>query len=133
MLPTDICICCTRNSRRTIQKTLRNPKNPFTWFGKTTSLEIGLCKIHGDAYFVALSLTYSLFIMGAVLLVVGLFSLSLTTIVVATIFLSICGLFRARLPITSPNPKSELVEVRGAGPVMLSRLPVVDPVELDFS
>lgn len=133
VLPTDICVCCTRKPRKVISKALRNPKNPTTWFGNTTSLEIGLCKKHGEAYNVALALTFSLLGLGVFIFAAGLYSISGTAIVPGAIALSICGLFRARLPITSPNPNSELVEVHGAGAVILSRFPVVTPVEVKFT
>lgn len=132
VLPTDICVCCTRKPRKTISKALRNPKNPTTWFGNTTSLEIGLCKKHGEAYNVALALTFSLLGLGVFILALGLYSMSIAAIVLGAIALSICGLFRARSPITSPNPNSELLEVRGVGAMILYRLPVATPVEVSF-
>jgi len=132
ILPTDICVCCTRKPRKLFHKALRNPINPITWFGKTTTLEIGLCKIHTDSYHVTLALTFSLLSLGAIIFCAGIYTMSATAIVLSLIPLSIGGLFRARLPITSPNPRSELVEIHGAGEVMLSRLPVVNPIEVNF-
>lgn len=132
-LPTDVCVCCTRNPRKIFHKALRNPKNPGTWFGRTTSLDIGLCKIHKDRYHVALALTFSLLILGIIIVLAGILTLSFTTILLGLIPISVSGFFRARMPITSPNPRSELIEIHGAGAVMLSRIPVVNPVDVNFS
>ena len=122
-LPTEVCICCGRKNLKTIHKTIRNPKDLRTWFGNISSFDVGLCKKHSEDYNIALALTFSAFGIGLFLLGVGAFTMSLTPIILGLLSISVCGIFRARLPIYSPAPQSDQIEIKGACTKFLSLIP----------
>lgn len=125
-LPDDLCICCGKPAKMDINKALRNPWNPSTWFGGQLREEVGLCKQHLEGYYVALALTYSLLVLGIVMIGVGIFSKSLSAIVFGLLSVLVCGVFRAKVPIWSPNNKREPIELRGVGKKYRALFPEYD-------
>jgi hypothetical protein len=122
-LTDDLCICCGRPSKKDINKALRNPWNPLTWFGGQLREEVGLCKQHLEGYYVALALTYSLLVLGILMIGAGIFSTSLSPIGFGVLAVLVCGVFRAKVPIWSPNNKIEPIELRGVGKKYRSLFP----------
>ncbi len=95
----------------------------MTWFGGQPREEVGFCKKHTENYQIALALTFSLLAVGGILLGIGLYTLSLSEIIVGLLLILICGTFRARVPIWSPNNNEEPMEIRGVGKSFLQQFP----------
>ncbi|MAS96448.1 MAG: hypothetical protein CMO55_24935 [Verrucomicrobiales bacterium] len=112
-LPTERCICCGKKSVKTVSKALRTPLKPMTWFGKTKTVEFGVCKEHKESNAMGSALTYSALIVGILILVVGAVSLSFATIFVGMLAVAVSGVFRARMPVYTADPSVEPVEIKG--------------------
>jgi len=125
ILPTESCIRCGRPSKKVIRKSLRNAKNPLTWYGKSKKVEIGLCKKDLENWNVAVASTYSTLVLGLILLGVGISSLSYSMIIVGSLVILFSGFFRARIPIQTPSSKTNPIEIRGVGEPYLQVLPEV--------
>lgn len=100
-LSTESCIKCGKPSRHIDLAKLRSPSDPRTWFGKRPEMNVGLCRKHHENHIVAVALTWSILIVGAVLLLAGIFSMSLVSIVVGLFAMGVSGIFRATSPVTS--------------------------------
>lgn len=124
-LPTERCICCGRKSVKTVSMFLRTPAKPATWFGKTKKVEFGVCPKHKESRAMGVALTYSALAVGILILVVGAISLNIGTIVVGLLAMSISGVFRARMPVYTVDPKVEPVEIKGHSPSYLDLVPYV--------
>ncbi|MDF1656419.1 MAG: hypothetical protein P1U58_02335 [Verrucomicrobiales bacterium] len=122
-LPTNVCVCCGAPTFKIVNKALRNPFNPMTWFGGQPREELGFCKKHTENYQIALALTFSLLAVGLILLGIGLYMLSIGEIVVGLLLVLVCGIFRARVPVWSPNSNAEPMEIRGVGNCFLEQFP----------
>lgn len=121
-MPADGCVKCARPATHTIDKKLRNPRNPLTWFGKRYHLQIGLCKKHRENYLIAQALTWSVLGLGAILLVVGIATLHWISILVGLLLLAVSGVFRALVPVWSDSVEARRVVIRGCGEPYLDEL-----------
>lgn len=126
VLPTDICINSGKQARKVVTPAIRNPKNPLTWFGPQPRIEMGLSRKHQENLVLARTATYSLLAVGVVILIAGVITLSVGSIVFGLLAMLICGVFRARLPVWSPNTKEEPIELRGVGEEVLQLFPKVE-------
>ena len=126
-LPTEWCVRSGRPSEKVVTISVRNPRNPKTWFTRQTKIDVGLCKKHLEDYRVAVALTFSMLGLGALLLVVGLINLNIITILVGLIATGISGFFRARNPVYRSEPEGWVLKLKGAGEKFLSHLPTAEP------
>lgn len=122
-LPNDTCIRSGHPAKKMITKTLRNPCNPMTWFGGQARVEIGLSKKHLESYYIALALTGSLLVLGIVFLITGIVSKSIGVSAFGLLGMLGSGIFRAAVPIRTPNSKAEPLEIRGADGKYLQNIP----------
>lgn len=121
VIPTRICIKSGRPAYRETEVSLRNPKNPMTWFGKRPTLHVGLSRREFDNYRVAIALTWSFLGIGCLMLLAGLFSTSWLTCLVGLLAMGFAGVFRACSPVTSPDATDESATILGAGPTYLQQ------------
>lgn len=121
-LPADGCVKCAAAATHTIDKRLRNPRNPKTWFGKRYHLQVGLCKKHRENYLIAQSLTWSLLAVGLVLFVASILTLHWPGALVGLVAAGISGFFRARVPVWSDSTDPYRVVVKGCGEPYLDEL-----------
>lgn len=128
MLPTDVCIKSGRPATNLIKASLRNPKNPMTWFGKRPTVQVGLCRKHYENHSVAVALTWSLFGVGLILLVVGAITLSFFSVIVGMVVAGISGMFRAASPISSPDATEDYATVYGVTESVLALYPNFEEV-----
>lgn len=119
-IPTDMCIKTGKPSRKLVEVHLRNPANPKTWFGKTPSLEVGLSRKAYENHLVALSLTWSTLGIGALLLAVGIISLSVVSCLIGMAAMAFSGVFRAYSPVSSRDATEEYATITGASESFLS-------------
>lgn len=122
-LPTGICIRSGKKASRTRVVSLRNPKNPMTWVGKTKKITVGLTKKQADNTSVAIALTYSLLVIGLLLLITGILTMGISAILIGLFAVAISGLFRSGFPVWSPDPKAEPVQILGASEDFIDLLP----------
>ncbi len=120
---THLCIKCSHPSKKIVNKALRNPKNPGTWFGGCRRIEIGLCKKHAENYAVAKALTFSLLGLGIIFVGIGAATSGIPLMVAGAVCCSACGVFRARVPVSSPNGKDEYSIIHGVGEAFKATLP----------
>ncbi|MDF1825025.1 MAG: hypothetical protein P1U68_10310 [Verrucomicrobiales bacterium] len=122
-LPTDICLKSGRPATNQIVVSLRNPRNPLTWFGKRPEIEIGLCRKHYENHSVAVALTWSLFGVGMILLVVSVLTFSYFSILVGLVTIGVSGIFRAASPVTSADATEDFATVEGVSEKVLDLFP----------
>lgn len=122
-LPDGVCIRSGRKVKKKIKKAIRNPFNPMTWFGGQVRKEIGLSKKHLESYYMALALTYSLLALGIGFFVFGIYNKNWGIAAFGLAGALGCGVFRAAVPIWSPNPKAEPLELRGVGSEYIKQFP----------
>jgi len=120
---THLCIKCAHPSKKIVNKALRNPWNPGTWFGGCRRIGIGLCKKHAENYAVAKALTFSLLGLGLIFIGFGIATFNIGMIIAGLVSCSVCGIFRAAVPVSSPNGKDEYAIVRGVGDAFKQSLP----------
>ena len=123
-LPTDSCICCGKKSVKTVEKPLRSPFKPATWFGTTRKVEIGLCPQHKDSKMMGMALTYSILGVGLAIFITGVVTLSIISIVLGLIAIAVSGIFQAKMPVYAADPREEPVQIKGAGDRFLESIPV---------
>lgn len=123
VLPLDICIKSGRPATNVIKASLRDPKNPKTWFGKQPLLEVGLCRKHHENHSVAVALTWSVFAVGSILLVVSVLTLSFLSVIIGLAAVGVSGIFRAASPINSPDATESYATVYGVSESILSQYP----------
>lgn len=128
-LPLNVCIRCRKEAKGQVRKALRNPFNPLTWFGGQPRISVPLCQKHRESHMIALSLTFSLLAMGAVILGVGIYTLSVTTSAVGLLLILCCGVFRATVPVWSRDARREPMEISGTGEEFRGMFPECDPGE----
>ena len=121
MLPTDMCFKSGKRGFRTVEVALRNPRNPFTWFGKQPIVAVTLGRKAFDDHRVAVTLTWAILAVGALMLAAGVVSQSLLTIGVGAVAMAVSGIFRAASPVTAKKGADESLTVRGACPTFLNR------------
>lgn len=102
---------------------LRNPRNPLTWFGKRPRIEVGLCRKHFENHSVAVALTWSVFAVGLILLIVSVLTVSLFSGLIGLTAVGISGIFRAASPVTSPDACDGYATVYGVSEKVLAELP----------
>jgi hypothetical protein len=122
-LPLDLCIKSGRPATNVIKASLRDPRHPMTWFGKRPEIEVGLCRKHYENHSVAAALTWSVFGVGMILLVVSALTMSFFSVVVAMIAIGISGIFRAASPITSPDATEDFATIYGVSEKIPADLP----------
>ena len=128
-VPTEICVRCGRPSVKVINKAIRKPLNPLTWYTRQTSVEIGLCRKHVDDRRVGVALTFSLLVLGFVFLVAGIISFSIGMIVFGLVAAIVSGYFRARIPVYRSKPEGWVLRIEGAGEGFLEQLPHPDTAD----
>lgn len=130
-LPNQVCMKCGKRARHQVTKALRNPYNPLTWFGGQPKVVVGLCRKHREDFMIAKTLTFSILGIGLILAGVGIATTSIGTIVVGALAILSCGVFRAKVPIWSPDAKGDTIEIVGAGPRFQKLFPEVasEPAE----
>ncbi|MAS97044.1 MAG: hypothetical protein CMO55_27960 [Verrucomicrobiales bacterium] len=114
-VPTDHCIKSGRRASKQVAISLRNPKNPKTWFGKQPVVNVGLSKKHHENHVVAVALTWSTLAVGALVLLAGILTLSLASCFVGIVAIAVSGIFRAYSPVTSIDATPEYATIEGAG------------------
>ena len=122
-IPTDLCLKSGRPATNTLTVSLRNPRNPMTWFGKRPKIEIGLCRKHYENHSVALALTWSLMAVGAILLVVSVLTFSFLSALVGLAAIGISGIFRAASPVTLVDATDSFATIDGVAEPVLSQFP----------
>lgn len=122
-LPARVCIKSGRPAAREIEVTLRDPKNPMTWFGKRPTIIVGLTRREYDNHRVAITLTWATLSVGGLLLVAGLFTAELATIIVGLLAMAGAGVFRATSPVTSPDAREGGATIHGACQEYLNQFP----------
>lgn len=95
----------------------------MTWFGKRPEIEVGLCRKHYENHSVAAALTWSVFGVGMILLVVSALTMSFFSVVVAMIAIGVSGIFRAASPITSPDATEDFATIYGVSEKIPADLP----------
>ena len=115
-LPSQWCVKCGKPARKVINKALRNPMNPATWFGGRVRVPVGLCRKHGESRAVAVAATWSLFAVGAVIAIGSLLSLKFVGFGVGLLAVLFSGVFRATSPVSSKYAESDCYEIEGSGP-----------------
>lgn len=121
--PVEHCICCGRKSAKTIRKALRNPRNPLSWFGKTTPVSMGLCRRHADNNNIGIALTWSLLAVGVLLVGTGIATMSIPAMAVGVVAATGSGIFRAIMPVHVASVRTEPIEIRGFSPKYLEKVP----------
>lgn len=114
-LPADYCIKSGHPSVRVVHKALRDPRKPLTWFGKRKRIPIGLSKKHYENHLIALTLTWSIFALGILLIVCGALTLGFFDVVIGAGLTVGSGVFRAISPVWSPRITEDHVVICGTG------------------
>ncbi len=122
-LPLGVCIKSGRPATSVIKASLRNPKNPRTWFGRRPVVEVGLCRKHYENHSVALALTWSVFAVGSILLLVSVLTMSLFSVIIGLLAVGVSGIFRAASPIHSPDASDDYATVYGVADFVLDQYP----------
>lgn len=118
-LPISHCIKSGRKASKRVKVPLRNPRNPKTWFGKRPTIEVGLSKKHHENHVVAVALTWSTLVVGALVLIAGVLTFSVASCVVGILAIGVSGVFRAMSPVTSKDATEEYSTIEGAGDAYL--------------
>ena len=125
-LPMELCVCCGRPAIKSVRKAVRSPRNPLTWYTRRPVLEVGLCKKHSEDNSVAITLTYSFFAIGVILLATGGFTLHFPTLIIGGLMAVLSGVFRARKPIWGTLSNGDEVCLRGIADRYLVQIPQRD-------
>lgn len=123
-LPTDACVKCGRKSIRVVKCSVRNPRNPLTWYAPQAPLEIGLCSKHTDERRIWLALTGSLLAVGVVFGVFGISIGNFSMILLGLTAVGFSGFFRARNVIYRTDSAGRFLTIQGAGTHFLKRFPL---------
>ncbi len=121
--PVEICVRCGRATERQENFSLRDLRNPRTWFGRRPLLELGLCRKHREDHTIAVALTWSVLAVGAMLTIVGFLTFSWFSLLLGMVAMAASGFFRAKSPVTSSQADENHLVVRGAGEGYLRSLP----------
>jgi hypothetical protein len=131
-LPTNYCVKSGKPAFCVVRKALRDPRNPFTWFGGRPRIEVGLSKKHRENRLVALALTWSVFGMGVVMIIAGLVLLDGIKGGIGLFLVLISGVFRATSPIWAARVDEDYIEIRGTGQLFRDRLKAIPGAELEY-
>jgi hypothetical protein len=123
VLPDDTCIRCENKTSKDVTEALRNPYNPFAWFGGQIREEVGLCTRPLERYCTAPALTYSLLVFGIMFVGIGFYSKIYGVAESRLLGVLGCGVFRAAVPIWSPNTRREPLELRDVGKKYIQLFP----------
>lgn len=124
VLPSGSCVKCGRPSAFVLSCGLRDRRQPRTWFGSRPRMMTGLCRKHREDHAIAVALTWSMLGVSVVLLVSGVLTANIVTLVLAVIVSACSGFFRAGSPFSVPIAEENKVVICGAGEVYLRKLPV---------
>lgn len=124
VLPVEFCVKCGRPASLGVSCFLRDRKQPRTWFGNRPRIEAGLCRKHREDHAIAVALTWSMLGVAGVLVVSGILTSNLVTLVLAGVVAAISGAFRAGSPFSAPVVTESRVVLSGAGEAFLRKLPV---------
>jgi len=122
-LPTDVCIQTGFKAAKTAKIQVRKPLDPKTWFGKAPQIEVGLSKKAHENLRVMKALTYSVVAVCLIIELAGAATFSVVTVVTGLLAAAGSGFFRSRVPVTTPDPKAEPLEIAGASENFIQRLP----------
>lgn len=115
-----------------VNKALRDPRDPRTWFGGRPRIDVGLSKKHRENRLVALALTWSVFGMGVLILIGGLVLIDPIKLALGLFLLFISGIFRAYSPVWAARIDEDYIEIRGTGQLFRDRLKGIPGAELDY-
>lgn len=120
-LPQELCVRCGHAALKSWTLHPRNPRNPRTWFGRRESVLAGLCRKHREDHTVAIAATWSMLVLGVLLLVVGTVTLSVATIIVGVFAAALAGIFRAGSMLTLVKGDEKKVVLAGSKPAFLKQ------------
>lgn len=123
VLPSGSCVKCGRPSAVVLSCGLRDRRRPRSWFGARPRIMAGLCRKHREDHAIAVALTWSMLGVSVVLLVSGILTANLVTLVLAVVVSACSGFFRAGSPFSAPVAEENRVVLVGAGETYLKKIP----------
>ena len=121
-LPSEICLKSARKAYKVVDKTLRNPMDPRTWFGRQQTLSVGLCKKHYENFMVTNALAWSGLGVGALMFIAGIFTLSIVSIAVGLLMTFGTAAAQAFFPVWAKKSGENEIEVHGLSPAYIQAI-----------